>query len=834
MKAEETYVLLALLILFYEAANAYIIAPTLRAKVPVFTEILPARKNQSSVFFYEGNPAYYGRNFSGLYEFTMSKDYFGFNEIPQKSPLASIEPAAIVYDNSSSAIFLFGELDNTPDFLAVYHFDLATGEWRLVLPPNETIINTPTWPASRYSCAIVYDSENNQAYISGGIGSGNRLYKDFWRIDFVQGNIVFNKLTDLPSTRVYHQMVFLSDGRILFIGGGVQSGNGLLPLSHIDVYDTHESKWVNVQPAHLGNRALPNTLASHSLSADYPRNRVFVTSGDTYPNDSKYHFGQMRIPMLVLDLTTWTWDFANTSGDVPERRYNALSHIMDPQYLVVAFGEGGIYDFDDINILNLETMHWIEGFDDETEGQSRARAWTRTRIIVATVLSVVLGILAFRTVYSCWKEKDVIKDKLRKSKWMFWDQREGEPLWAEISRISVMGITFVCFVILVVFIVKQVLDSPVVVQSYTLPVAGLEIPDIRICVDDVIERELENPVTYYSASGFSCGEHLYPLNLSSFRSIALHRNAVCYLFRPTENCTLSTDPLNPLGSKFEFVISINKTNVNATSPAPIGYISLYNRQNDPNMLVYDLPGAEEITMSDKEYDDWIIGEEHGDGRNNLYKLEFNAINNLQYSIGYRKNLNPTTWNLFGFFPERTRSPLLEATLSYPPSGIDTIDPLATSMFEAILWVSPHKFEIKVEEEVKVYTFLNALGTIGGIAGILFSLQVLLFGQRPQSPWGLIQRFSFGRVRQSLLECLRSRFRATDIPLIDPLGADISESSRITRMEQRVWMLERILAAYHINEDIFKGISEAVMAKQELRNGENNDGTKTDITRRSMI
>ncbi|KAI9318150.1 hypothetical protein BX666DRAFT_2026551 [Dichotomocladium elegans] len=792
--------------------------------MPVFDALLSAQKSESSAFIYDRIPEYFTRNFSRLYELTQSNNNLTFNEISQVNPPKNIFPSGMVYDKISNSLFLFAapsdpsNLSNTSlinaNYLTVYRFELSTGEWTIALPQSGRITNTTTWPRERDHYAIAYDPENNQAYLGGGVNSDNKAYNDFWRIDFVDGNIGFSKLANLPSTRVSHEMAFLSDGRILFIGGSKQYGSNFISLSQIDVYDAHESQWVIVGPALRNDPALPNFLSSHTLAADSFRKRVIVTNGDTFINDTDYYAGTKCIPMIILDLTSWSWNFANTSGVPPERRSSAFTNIMDTNKLIMAFGKDGIDNFNDINVLELNTLQWIEGFSEEAEARSKAR----TKTIVISISSVVLGISFLCIAYFCWREKDFVKKKFGNLKDFFWDQRDGEPLWTEISRLSVMGATFACFVILLIFIVKQVLDSPTVVQSYTLPVLDLEIPDVRICIDDIVDVWDTFRLTCSFASGYSCADGIYPLNLSLFHPLAFHKNTSCYLFRAEENYTLSTDPLNPQGSKIEFSIEINEMGTNTTPAMPTGYLSLYPREKDPNVLVYNLPNTDEIIISDKEYDEWIIAEQHGDGSNNIYELKIGTQNNVQYSNGYRDNLNPTAWNLFGIFSTRTRSPLLETTFSYLPPEKDNMEEMPPGLFIATLRILPHKFEITVEKEVKVYTFLSAFGTVGGIAGILFSIQVLLFGQRPQSPWGFVQRFSFGRIRQSLLQSLRSKFPTTYVPLIDPLNSGSSDSTRLARMEQRMWVLERMLAAYHLNEDVFKGLNEAV-TDEKLREDE---------------
>ncbi|KAI9317056.1 hypothetical protein BX666DRAFT_2027123 [Dichotomocladium elegans] len=799
MKARDIFLDFTLLLLAFETVCASFFAPRVRVKVPAFQKLVTAQKNQSSFYVYDGNPEYYGRNFSRLYEFTLSNENFEFNEIQQANHIDSPYNEAMVYDSSSSSLFLFQKpADGSDLLLSVHRYSPSTNEWALVSPPSGNTTNITNWPSRRNDFAVAYDPEKNLAYLSGGAGWEAWAHNDFWQIDFAGGNIQFKKLIDLPRPRGFHQMAFLSDGRILLIGGISKVDSDFIPLSEIDVYDTHESKWIGMPPARLGEPELPAYLAYHSLA-----------TGIAYLSNIEYLTDGVRTRMLELDVTAWTWRFFNAGGEPPRRRDNAFSNIMDPNYLVIAFGKDGIEDFDDINVLKLDTMNWIEGFHDEADAKSRTNTW----IIIVTVLSVILGVSVLCAAYFCWKEKSAIKEKFQNSSGFFWSQREGEPLWTEISRILVMGVTFACFILLVVFVMKQVIDSPSVIQSYTLPASDLEIPDIRICISNTSEYYPDDQVLCKSASGYTCAADVHKLDLSIFRPVAFPYNTSCHLIRIPENYTLSTDPLNNLGSKIDFTMNVFGDDANMTLSTRIGYISLYSREKDPNVLVYNLSGADKITISDKEYDDWIYAEKNGEGISNSYKIEFSTLNNVQYSIGYRDTLNPTAWNLFGILSERTRSLLLETTFSSLPSG--------TGVSSAKLRISPHNFEIKVEKEIKVYTFLSAFGTIGGIAGVLFSIEVLFFGQRPASPWGFVQRFSFGRMRRSLLQQLRSKFQATDVPLIDPINADNSESNRVARIEQRMWMLERMLAAYHVSEDVFKGLSEANMYEQ-IRNGDDHN------------
>ena len=169
-------------------------------------------------------------------------------------------------------------------------------------------------------------------------------------------------------------------------------------------------------------------------------------------------------------------------------------------------------------------------------------------------------------------------------------------------------------------------------------------------------------------------------------------------------------------------------------------------------------------------------------------------------------------------------------------------------------VIPQHYAVINVREQRIYTLANSLGFVGGISGLFVAIHALLFGNRPGSPWGLVQQFSIRLTQNSLYSALKKSYNTigTRIPFVSPIHPRFGEHStndnninaseetvklnieipsndedaltphqytcnnkhqevngRVERMEERIQLIETMLKSYYIDDTLFKSLERAV-------------------------
>lgn len=239
---------------------------------------------------------------------------------------------------------------------------------------------------------------------------------------------------------------------------------------------------------------------------------------------------------------------------------------------------------------------------------------------------------------------------------------------------------------------------------------------------------------------------------------------VCYLFRaPT------SFKIGPASTRLKSKGSLLKFNYYRKSLAPDNItqvrVELYNKLQDSNLVTYGLSPERNATNRDYTsalYEHNLLNERLKSGSNNqapknFYELNTNVMSTISYELIKHISLKTEVWNYFGISPSVDVQFEIE-TLVYSESFVTeyTSLPGSNSPFGS-LHIYPLHDQTKVLREQKAFAFINAVGVLGGLFGLLFSLQSCLFGYRPRSPWGYMHRWSFGLFRSSLMNGLHAHF-----------------------------------------------------------------------------
>lgn len=339
-------------------------------------------------------------------------------------------------------------------------------------------------------------------------------------------------------------------------------------------------------------------------------------------------------------------------------------------------------------------------------------------------------------------------------------------------------------------------------------------------------------------NGYSCTQFIQPLDMSVFQPVyADNLGPVhCYMFRaPSDFVLTSTSGANN-GSRLLFNMWGDQTITYGRV-----HVSVYPKQMNPNIATYNINDTISSLMSEASVLNWQINERNDLQATNVFDIQPSTYSSLAYNLIDHQYLQDVGWNYVGFLPITNSTPEIE---TFFRSESPNPNYMATHADLGLIAVFPASFVDNVRREVKMYTLVNALGFVGGIFGLLVAVQAWLFGFRPRSPWGVVQRWSVGNMKRSLLQGLQSKFKISEsgVPLVHPvhhrfsvtdfnnLDYDEPETQRINRVEERMQMLEMLFKAYYVDDEVFRSLDDANKAgelsrmvdNQQFRPGNFND------------
>ncbi|KAI8139887.1 hypothetical protein BJV82DRAFT_659618 [Fennellomyces sp. T-0311] len=279
-------------------------------------------------------------------------------------------------------------------------------------------------------------------------------------------------------------------------------------------------------------------------------------------------------------------------------------------------------------------------------------------------------------------------------------------------------------------------------------------------------------------------------------------------------------------------------------------VELYPPGRNPNLAIAYY-GEEFLAqeLPQEELDQWLRRDVEDSQAPNKYTFAYNSYTSISYQLQNHQYLTSNGWNNVGFLQEHDN--VLELTTSVRTLDGDlerggTFDIYPMAMTEVTL------------QDQKVYTLLNALGSVGGLLSLLVTVDSLLFGARPKSPWGFVQRYSIFKARASLMQNLYDAFGflGRPIPYIDPIHkrfedaqtyqpnlergqlinqpTDAGKKSEITmytrsseqqileemqELQRRLQLMESIFKAYYIDEEVFQNLS---AAHGKIENGDSSE------------
>jgi len=145
-------------------------------------------------------------------------------------------------------------------------------------------------------------------------------------------------------------------GSKIYIFGGFDGHGTNFDLATFDPYNRH---WTNVPKT--AQRGVPPPSRTNHAAASVGKN-MYIFGGNNNNEEGKY---QVLDDLNVLDTQTMTWSRPKTTGEAPcARSGHTLTAIGKKLYL---FGggvwnerEGWVHKFNDLYILDTETLHWTK------------------------------------------------------------------------------------------------------------------------------------------------------------------------------------------------------------------------------------------------------------------------------------------------------------------------------------------------------------------------------------------------------------------------------------------------------------------------------------------
>ncbi|KAI9019509.1 hypothetical protein CLU79DRAFT_757590 [Phycomyces nitens] len=773
-----------------------------------------------------------------------SKGQIIYENIPQFTPgPVSSSSQAVVLQEKHTALLFTGVDYNWESYnetIRTYTYDLqsANASWNEIFPVSNI------GPVMRRNFTATL-APNGKVYIYGGTDYKELyMYNDLWSFD--PNTLVYTNLTLPNQTHRYgHTATALPNGQIVFIAGlysdGLISASYYRNMDKIDIFDTNTNQWKQQNAKGISDEG--RRYASAELGPD--NSTIFFFGGI---NTTITYFNNI----FLLNTTTWIWSIPRVSGAYPAGRSSFSMGFLDKNILAIFYGTGLNFGYTDINILHIGDHEspkyaWLNGPNDYLELSQTEK--TPRKMNGGEIAGIAIGVLLFAIIFGfcVWKTlKDVnlLPSALQD---LIWDPRSGEPMWTEISRMILQLILAFLFVAYVIFSIRQAIESPTTSITISKRVPSVQVPDIRFCIEDIAAPEYSFPTESEDVNdslfcltdtAYPCVDYITPLNMSvhlpKFEDSIGRIN--CYLFSPPDWFNLGeTSDGYSNGTKLQFTFNggVQGTFMIRMTQYPPGL--------DPNVKVYNVSTTNvPLIMSDQEVEEWVLSDSQGKGDPNTFTVFPYEALNIQYQIKDHQYLQDTGWNKVGFLSHYNHTP--EITFSSTRSNFSMVNERYMTYNEDIFGsttVYPMDYVSVVEQDQRIHTIINSLGSVGGIFSIILGIQVLLFGFRPKSPWGIVQRWSFGSTRYSLRRNLRNRFDTlgTPVPFASPVHdrfvtknkkyddqIDESETvllenqrdedfkdlqSRLCQMEKRAQLTERLLQAYYIDIEIFKELEIAI-------------------------
>ncbi|RCI04927.1 hypothetical protein CU098_005786 [Rhizopus stolonifer] len=697
-------------------------------------------------------------------------------------------------------------------------FSIANNSWSLPQSSQNVI---RTLPATRFGFATAISPNKDAIYMLGGdelILDNYIQATSIFRFDLRNMSIVTNMTAINHNSRlgiIGSCADMLSNGIVVIAFGYDKSVNQSYPTDQVILYDTNLNQ-IRMQNI-TGTPPPERVFASSVLGPD--GSTIYYYGGIDYRAFGNQYAGQPPNGLMALDTTTWTWLNVPTVGPIPLPFAYGTMVLLNSSEIVIATGSAGISYAETIGVLislpqpgesiQSRVLRWFTNNPEyDSIGIAYGHHEMSTAAIVGITVAAAMTIILLFTLL--WKYVPPIK---RATRFIHY-----EIIWK---------------------------PSPLVIQHTNLVTDAVLAPDVRFCFDGFDTTDPNMGVICRFRNGTECSQYIQPLNMSLHTPIYTDYfgSVACFLFLPGPSFYIIDDKfgyLDSTGTKITFSFMAQPTE-NITMG--VIYVDMFAPGYDPNTYAYNLINDTIVNhLEPSELRKWMAAEQSFDLVENSFIIKQSITSTASYTITQTKMLRPYDgWNYIGFSPTYDETLTISSRYKDAPQNPNNIIP---GMPVAQLTIQPSSFTINIDTEQKVFTLLNAFAQAGGVLGLFIALQTILFGFRPQSPWGIVHRWSFGRLRTKLTDKLANYFdrMGTPVPLVNPVNkftlnafgrtdfnpynkdialeeqADETTSyeNRVQQVEERLQLMELLLKSYYLNDEVFRSLDQAVKRSHEER------------------
>ncbi|KAI8139102.1 hypothetical protein BJV82DRAFT_672967 [Fennellomyces sp. T-0311] len=748
--------------------------------------------------------------------------------------------------------------DNRTLFMAEYRFDSNT--WISPRVPNVNV--TRSLPPQTVSASL---ADDGLVYLRYNLAVGEVSFMpELWAYN--PNTYTMTDLTrTVPDEGAFDNAAPLSlklpNGEIAFIAEDMQMN---YTMSILLLYNPTSQLW---RVHGLQGEAMPYDRQFYRMAAD-PRGAKIYFFGGRARNLPNGSFNDLK----VLDTTTWIWEDIEAVGTPPGGRFNLAMSFINDDLLVITCGTGDYFWFNDINAIRLAdgaVPQWITNIMEPVYiPPNPDEKSTNTPAIIGGVVGTFVGVslLALAVVF----RRRVVRIVGIGYRLWLWSPRMGEPLWTETWRLVIKIILTTVTILIVVVNISNILNSPLVTISYIEDAPQVPVPDVRVCLDGVSLGFVGCLTDTISPQKCNDLGLVRPLDMSIHRPFLTQGtgDVSCFLFSTPDSFYLSSPESGQLvdnnGTRVTLRIGYMTS---VPDVAPYVYLSLYPRGRDPNLVKYF---QETQDLTDDQMALWLNQERSDTHPSNHYSIGIETFSTISYQHETRQTLTGSQWNRVGFFSEYNNS--LELGTDFVGSPIDpTTQVLAGRETMQMVTLNPKEFINVRTRQQKLYTVVSVLGPVGGALALFGAFLVLLFGTRPNSPWGFVQQLSFGGAKRSLLYNLQDSFHpwaSKSVPFVDfsaPLqqGSETTEHAshaidmpssanpfndngnqdikqhllnHMEKMEdvnRRLQLMEVVFKYYYIDPEVFNRISRAMEQDLKRENSIVTDDDRSSLTSPSL-
>jgi N-acetylneuraminic acid mutarotase len=267
---------------------------------------------------------------------------------------------------NGSKLFVFGGTGNKV-YGDCYIFDLVRNSWEAI----ETQGQVPTARFGHSCCPSPVSTK--EFILFGGHGIGNKHYNE---IHFFNTETYTWKRTSpdrtFPEARAGHTMTMFPSGKCVVFGGHSKSDRF---FNSVHIFNYADMTWKKIERV---DGDVPTPRGGHSAVA---YNGELIVFGGF---DGKKHFNDIH----VLNLEQGVWRKVAVNGIPPTGRSGHTATMIDDKHLMVVGGCQNTLFLNDVHILQLETMTWVQP---NVAGQALRARFRHTVTLVGRNQMLIFG-----------------------------------------------------------------------------------------------------------------------------------------------------------------------------------------------------------------------------------------------------------------------------------------------------------------------------------------------------------------------------------------------------------------------------------------------------------